>query len=141
MLRKIDKKPYRLPTEAEWEYACRAGTTTAYHFGDDKGLLGQYAWYGENSGGKTHPVGQNKPNAWGLHDMHSNVFQCCEDWISAYPQKDVVDPHGPEIGYGRVLRGGSWGHAPHQVRSASRSWNEPGNRSSDFGFRLCFFVE
>ena len=141
MLRKIDKKPYRLPTEAEWEYSCRAGTTTAYHFGDDKALLGQYAWYAENSGGKTHPVGQKKPNAWGLHDMHSNVFQWCEDWISAYPQKDVVDPHGPEIGYGRVLRGGSWGHAPHQCRSASRPWNEPGNRSSDFGFRLCFFVE
>ena len=141
ILRKIDKKPYRLPTEAEWEYSCRAGTTAAYHFGDDKGLLGQYAWYAENAGGKTHPVGQKKPNAWGLHDMHGNVFQWCQDWIGAYPQKAVVDPQGPEKGDGRVLRGGSWGHAPNECRSASRPWNEPGNRSSDFGFRLCFNVD
>jgi len=148
-LRVKDKKPYRLPTEAEWEYCCRAGTKTPFHFGEtistDQANYNGNLVYGNGEKGahrqRTTPVGSFPANAWGLHDMHGNVFQWCQDWIGAYPQKDVVDPQGPEKGNGRVLRAGSLGHAPWQCRSAFRAWNEPGNRSSDFGFRLCFFME
>ena len=136
-----DKKPYRLPTEAEWEYACRADTKTAYYFGDDRSTLGQYAWSSENSGKKTHPVGQKKPNQWGLFDMPGNVNQWCEDWHGEYPQKDVVDPQGPNEGQYRVLRGGSCFFPTEWCRSAFRGWSEPGRRHDIFGFRLCFSIE
>ena len=140
-LRDKDKKLYRLPTEAEWEYSCRAGTTTAFYFGDDKGVLGQYAWFSDNSDEKTHPVGQKKPNQWGLYDMHGNVHQWCQDVYGEYPQKDVVDPTGAEKSEFRVLRGGSYGDHPMYCRSACRGRWEPGQSGGTVGCRLCFFVD
>ena len=99
---------YRLPSEAEWEYACRAGTATRWHSGDDLSALADAAWLKENSGGITHPVGEKKPNAWGLCDMHGNVRQWCADWFGAdaYKQSFPSDPTGPLSGAYRVLRGG-----------------------------------
>jgi formylglycine-generating enzyme required for sulfatase activity len=125
----------RLPTEAEWEYACRAGSKTEYCFGDDPGLLGEYAWYESNSDKKTHPVGQKKPNGWGLYDMHGNVWEWCEDWKDDYSAGVVSDPKGPEIGSCRVLRGGSWLVAPGICRSAFRARYAPSFRNY-FGLRV-----
>ena len=136
-LREKDKKQYRLPTEAEWEYACRAGTKTPFHFGetistDQANYNGEIYGTGKKgvSRGKTIPVGSFPANAFGLHDMHGNVFQWCQDWVGHYPQKEVVDPQGPEKGAERVLRGGSWSINPQVCRSASRSWQGPGGRRS-----------
>jgi formylglycine-generating enzyme required for sulfatase activity len=131
---------YALPTEAQREYACRAGTSTAYSFGDDAGNLGDYAWWGGIVGdgnAKTeqyaHRVGQKKPNPWGLYDMHGNVWEWCRD---AYAAKlpGGTDPL-VETGSGRVLRGGSWINPAGDCRSANRYNNEPGNRNHDLGFR------
>ena len=134
-LRKLNQrdpgKGYRLPTEAEWEYACRAGTT-----GDRYGDLNSIAWYTENSGGKTHPVGQKQPNAWGLYDMLGNVWEWCSDWYGDYPSGSVTDPRGPSSGSSRVLRGGGWGSGASICRSANRSGYAPGIRYSVLGFRL-----
>ncbi len=127
---------YRLPTEAEWEYAARAGTTTRYSFGDEASQLGDYAWYGKNAGNTTHPVGQKKPNPWGLHDMHGNVWEWVQDWHGDYPPESVTDPTGPATGVLRVLRGGSWISNGQDVRSANRNRNDPGNRNDGIGFRL-----
>ncbi len=119
---------YRLPTEAEWEYAACAGTTTAYSFGDDKSRLGEYAWYEDNSGKKTHPVGQLKPNAWGIYDMHGNVWEWCGDWYSDkyYSNSPSTDPNGPSSGSYRVYRGGGWGASAGYCRSAPRLSYSPG---------------
>jgi formylglycine-generating enzyme required for sulfatase activity len=131
---------YRLPTEAEWEYACRAGTTTEYSFGDRASELGDYAWYGKNSiiTNQTHPVGQKKPNPWGLYGMHGNVSEWCQDWHGGYgyPSGPVTDPTGAASGSRRVLRGGSWSDYSGSCRSARRGSNSPDYRSSRLGFRV-----
>jgi formylglycine-generating enzyme required for sulfatase activity/serine/threonine protein kinase len=127
---------YRLPTEAEWEYACRAGTDTKYSFGDDESQLGDYAWYDRNSEKKTHPVGQKKPNPWGLYDMHGNVWEWCQDWEGNYPSGAAVDPTGPPSASSRVLRGGSLGNGTVYCRTADRNGTLPGVRGNNFGLRV-----
>ena len=128
---------FRLPTEAEWEYACRAGATSEYSFGDDPSKLGEYAWFDENSDGQTQPVGAKKPNAWGLHDMHGNVWEWCQDGAyRRYNDEPQVDPLGPEGAALRVIRGGSWRDVARSCRAACRSGNEPRFRSIDLGFRV-----
>ena len=140
LLNVIDKKKYRLPTEAEWEYACRAGTTTPYHFGDSWGKLTKYAWYRDNSSKTTRSVGQLSPNAWGLYDMHGNIYEWCQDWFSWFgpsTAEPAVDPVGPGSGYYRVLRGGSFESNRCAVRSALRYRYAPSCRFPDTGFRVC----
>jgi len=133
-----DTRAYRLPTEAEWEYAARAGATTAYTFGSETSSLDEYAWYKKNAPNATRPVGQLKPNAWGLYDMHGNVHEWCQDWFDRhhYAQSPSVDPIGPDTGLARVLRGGDWSSADWYCRCASRSLSSPDRRSGRVGFRL-----
>jgi formylglycine-generating enzyme required for sulfatase activity len=135
-----EKVTYRLPTEAEWEYACRAGTTTEYYWGDE-GEIGDYAWYVGNSDWReagTKPVGEKKPNAWGLYDMSGNVWEWCEDWYSrAYPDDEVaVDPKGAAGGSYRVCRGGCWDMGAGNCRSAGRGWDSPSDPNRPMGLRL-----
>jgi formylglycine-generating enzyme required for sulfatase activity len=127
---------YRLPTEAEWEYACRAGTTTTYSFGDDESKLGDHAWFDEHGGAQTHPVGYQKPNAWGLYDMHGNVSEWCGDWYGHYGSGPATDPQGPSGASSRIDRGGDWHNAARFCRSANRSWQDPSDRYITLGFRL-----
>jgi formylglycine-generating enzyme required for sulfatase activity len=130
---------YRLPTEAEWEYACRAWTSTRFSYGDDPGYtnLTDYAWYFDNSGGMTHPVGQKLPNLWGLYDMHGNVWEWCQDWWSDnLPGGIALDPQGPATGSYRVFRGGGWSGDGGLCRSAIRGDIGPFPRSSEAGFRV-----
>jgi formylglycine-generating enzyme required for sulfatase activity len=139
-LSKTTGKTVRLPTEAEWEYACRAGSETRFAFGNDDTILGDYAWYLKNSDSKTHPVGQKKPNAFGLFDMHGNVEEWCSDWRSeGYANAKNVGPRGGNSGGYRVLRGGSWGSYAPNCRSAHRFGRVPdyrGQHSDTFGFRV-----
>jgi formylglycine-generating enzyme required for sulfatase activity len=125
----------RLPTEAEWEYACRAGSKGAYCFGDEESELERYAWYGGDGGEKPRAVGQKQPNAWGLYDVHGNVWEWCQDWYGRYAVKSITDPTGPEKGQRRVLRGGSWYSAAKSCRSAFRDSVGPLARGF-FGFRV-----
>lgn len=125
---------YRLPTEAEWEYACRAGTTTAYHFGDDPASIGEYAWFYDNSSEKTQPVGKKKPNPWGLHDMHGNVAE----WVLDQHLADGYQKHAerdplviPATLYPRVVRGGSWDDRAPDLRSAARAGSHPDWKQQD----------
>ena len=127
---------YRLPTEAEWGYACRAGTTTKYSFGDEESQLSDYAWYRENSDRRTHPVGQKKPNAWGLYDMHGNVWEWCQDRYGEYPSGSVTNPTGPSEGSIRVYRGGGWFDFARYCQSGIRIRSNPRNRYRNFGFRV-----
>lgn len=119
---------YRLPTEAEWEYACRAGSQTAYSFGDDPEALRTNGWFKRNADKKTHPVGAKPPNAWGLCDMHGNVAEWCNDFFLAdyYQTSPTIDPHGPEQGTTRVIRGGHWSAAPEKCTSFHRMDDAPG---------------
>ena len=136
---------YRLPTEAEWEFACRAGRSSRYSFGDDPALLDPFAWYGKNSENRTHPVGTKAANPWGLFDMHGNVWEWCWnwdwdwdldwDWRGANAAKQSSDPHGPKGGDWRVLRGGSFFNPPMDLRSAIRIDVRPEVRAVDVGFR------
>jgi formylglycine-generating enzyme required for sulfatase activity len=136
-------KHYRLPTEAEWEYAVRAGTTTKYSWGDSEIFIDSYAWYWKNAGDAgeayAHPVGLKKPNPWGLYDIHGNVYEWVQDWYddNYYSKSPSSDPLGPSLGTYRVIRGGSWLDFPWYVRAANRDRNEPDNRYGDLGFRLC----
>ena len=131
----------RLPTEAEWEYACRAGTQTEYSFGDEPDKLEEYGWFDDNSGGQTQPVGSKKPNRWGLHDMHGNVWEWCsdgfaEDYYERFVNQIAVDPTGPKEAADRVIRGGSWGRVARSCRAAFRGWDEPEDRNRYLGFRV-----
>jgi sulfatase modifying factor 1 len=148
-LQKRDKNPYRLPTEAEWEYACRAGTTTPFSFGDtissDQANLDGTITYGNGKRGrlrnKTTPVGSFPCNAWGLYDMHGNLEEWCQDWFGEYSQTNVIDPQWPNVGNYRVLRGGSWLVGPVICRSAHRHSELPTLCSFFCGMRLCFCPE
>ncbi len=140
-LSSIDAGRYRLATEAEWEYACRAGTTTAYYWGDD--FDDRYAWAISNSEAATHEVGTGLRNAWGLHDMAGNVAEWCQDWYGPYDSTSTgqVDPNGPSEGVYRILRGGSWGHTPASCRSAYRNWHTPDHKYDDCGIRVVLELE
>jgi formylglycine-generating enzyme required for sulfatase activity len=130
--------PYRLPTESEWEYAYRAGTTTRFYWGEDDPptAIDDYAWYTSNSSAASHNVGEKLPNAWGLYDISGNVWEWCQDWYDDYPAGPVTDPQGPASGLYRVLRGGSWDLDPVGCRAAYR-FNAPrGARNGNIGFRL-----
>jgi len=130
-------KTVGLPTEGQWEYACRAGTTSRYSFGDKDSDLGVYAWHGGNSGGVTHPAGRKKPNAWGLYDMHGIAWQWCSDYYGPYAAADKKDPAGPKTGKQHVVRGGSWASDyPANCRSAFRSADDMISRRAFVGFRV-----
>jgi formylglycine-generating enzyme required for sulfatase activity len=136
---------FRLPTEAEWEYACRAWTSSRFSHGDDPGYanLANYAWYDENSGGLfPHPVEQKLPNPWGLYDMSGNVFEWCHDWEGEYVDFGgiKIDPPGPGAGTKRVLRGGSWFFTARRCRSAYRGSIDPGSRDRQIGFRIVLAI-
>jgi formylglycine-generating enzyme required for sulfatase activity len=138
-------KRYRLPTEAEWEYACRAGTTMAYCGGDGPGALKKVGWCSHDgtygSARETKAVGGLLPNAWGLYDMHGNVWEWCADWYTAYPPNDVTDPQGGRYGDARVLRGGCWFNVPRDCRSAYRLSDAPGNRDDTSGCRVVLCLD
>ncbi len=127
-------KGYRLLTEAEWEYACRAGSTTRWSFGDDEAALGDHAWFGRNANAP-RPVGGKKPNLWGLHDMHGNVWEWCWDWFGSYSRAAETDPHGPPEGEDRVLRGGAFDYSSWDLRSAVRFRFQPTVWFRFIGFR------
>ena len=127
---------YRLPTEAEWEYAAHAGSTTRYSFGDDDARLEQYAWYNGNDGGTTHPVGRLKPNPWGLYDMHGNVWEWVQDWRGPYVNGTIIDPQGAATGNVKGYRGGGWGYGAGRCRTAKRSYDPPDYVYGTHGFRL-----
>jgi len=124
---------YRLPTEAEWEYACRAGTQTPFYSGSSVNDAG---WHSGNSGGRTRPVGEKQPNLWGLYDMHGNVLEWCWDWLGSYSLEEQTDPQGASSGASRVYRGGSWRFETYQIRSAFRFGNQPNLRTFFVGFRV-----
>jgi len=132
---------YRLPTEAEWEYACRAGTATAYFFADNPAKLGDYAWFEKNSGGHPRPVGQKQPNPWGLYDMVGNVWQWCNDFyqVDYYQSSPRENPRGPEKAENKVLRGGAWRFSAENCRSGYRYNESPGYADVCFGYDIYGF--
>jgi formylglycine-generating enzyme required for sulfatase activity len=127
-----------LPTEAQWEYACRAGATTLWYCGDGEATLREHAWFTASSEGKLHSIGQLAPNAWGLYDMHGNVWESCLDrWrLNYYESSSFEDPTGPSEGSNRVLRGGSWTSDASLCRASHRLWDPPVQRHRDRGFRI-----
>ncbi|MFM7277235.1 MAG: formylglycine-generating enzyme family protein, partial [Microcystis aeruginosa] len=146
-LSKLTGKNYRLPTKAEWEYACRAGTETRFSFGDDESQLGDYAWFSGNSNNTTHPVGQKRPNPWGIYDMHGNVWEWCADsYHESYADKPENIKKNGSIAWldsniitnksSIPLRGGSWFHIPVKCRSVSRDRYVADDYFNDIGFRV-----
>jgi formylglycine-generating enzyme required for sulfatase activity len=138
---------YRLPTEAEWEYACRAGTTTAFANGEITEIinpppcnydpvLNDIGWYCDNANNQTYPVAQKEPNAWGLYDMHGNVFEWCQDWFGYYPAGPVTDPINERVNNDKILRGGAWYSSPTYCRSATRFSVIPSYSDKAHGVRL-----
>ena len=136
VLQRVPTLQLSLPTEAQWEYACRAGSTRAYCFGDDPKELPKYGWFDENSRNETHPVKQLEPNTWGLYDMHGNVWEWCSDWYGEYQKSAQLDPTGPAKGSSRVIRGGCWDDPKPSLRSACRVRNVPGIQNNYLGFRI-----
>ncbi len=138
---RFEASGYRLPTEAEWEYAARAGTTTAYSFGDSEAKLQQHAWFKANAQGKPRPAGRRRPNAWGLYDMHGNVWEWCNDFykVDYYLEGPQKDPRGPESGERKVLRGGCWNSNPDACRSAYRYNENPAYTDACFGYDIYGF--
>lgn len=136
---------YRLPTEAEWEYAARAGTSSTYFFGDNKNELAEYGWFNGNAGSSTHPVGEKRPNPWGLHDVHGNVYEWVQDWHTENysPNNQLTDPKGAPNGSHRVIRGGGWALGAEGCRSDSRGFGVPdaSGRIILVGFRLAQSTE
>ena len=132
---------YRLPTEAEWEYACRAGTKTTYFFGDEPSKLKDYAWFEDNSGGKPQPVGQKPANPWGLYDMCGNVWEWCEDFykVDYYQESPKDNPRGPKTGETKVVRGGAWKFSAECCRSGYRYNEDPGYADVCFGYDIYGF--
>lgn len=133
---KAARRIYRLPFEAEWEYSCRAGTTTKYSFGDNAAFLSEHGWFEGNSGGKAHPVAQKQPNARGFYDMHGNVYEACYDWFGPHPSQLATDPQGPPAGTLRVHRGGSCRDNTWFCRTANRDSFGPSSRDRHLGFRV-----
>jgi formylglycine-generating enzyme required for sulfatase activity len=132
----LNEGVYRLPTEAEWEYAARAGSMKSYYDRHDPSSLDNFAWYNNNSNFKTHPVAQKQPNNWGLYDMYGNVWEWCKDFYAPYNLHNSLDPQGPSHGQGRVMRGGSWFCSPASCRQAARGYLSPETRVRLTGFRL-----
>jgi len=132
---RLDARGFRLPTESEWELACRSGMVTSYGFGGDSRLLGFYGWYVENSGKKIHEPKRQRPNLRGLFDLHGNLYEWCHDWLDTYSSGLAVDPAGPAQGSFRVYRGGGWGYVAAFCRLANRLGSQPTNRNTYFGFR------
>jgi len=137
----FDANGYRLPTEAEWEYACRAGTKTAYSFGNSPVKLKDYAWFKENSGKKPRPVAQKRPNNWGLYDMHGNVWEWCNDFykVDYYQEGPEKDPKGPKTGETKVVRGGAWKFSADSCRCGYRYNENPGYVDACFGYDIYGF--
>lgn len=127
---------YRLPTEAEWEYACQAGSTNRFSFGDDASSADPYAWTAENSEATTHPVGLKRPNAWGLYDMHGNVCEWCLDWFEPYPAAALTDPVGPASSKYKLFKGGGWNQDAKFAGSSSRFMMQISNGIHFVGFRV-----
>jgi formylglycine-generating enzyme required for sulfatase activity len=135
-LNMLNEGYYRLPTEAEWEFACRAESESLYSFGNDESLLEQYAWYDQNAQGRPHAVGLKKPNRWGLYDMHGNVWEWVSDRFGLFPEGQFTDPKGPDAGASRVMRGGSWNLGPNYCKTVSRNYESPGYKANNLGARL-----
>jgi len=137
-LNEMGKGTFRLPTEAEWEYACRAGTQSPYYWGENMAQNGssEYAWANSRSFAQTHPVGSKQPNAWGLYDISGNVWEWCQDWFGPYPDEPQTDPQGSEEGKMKVFRGGSWYDFYESHRSANRHKHAPDEHYAAIGLRL-----
>jgi formylglycine-generating enzyme required for sulfatase activity len=140
-LSQVSGRQFRLPREAEWEYACRAKATTPYSHGDGEWALQRAGWYDANAEAQTHPVGKLAPNPWGLSDVHGNVWEWCEDWYSDYPPGNATDPVGPATGTQRVIRGGSWFNSDAFCRTTARFRHDPAGRRPYIGFRVLWVPE